>query len=155
MRMWKSPICSAFLFLIAACSEPSNRGLSAEDRAGIEAMTLSWIAAHRDRDWDAVASHYTEDSILMPPFSPIIQGKLTIRNWFAENESHTTVEIDILEIEGYEDLAYVRGTSIVTHEIPGQLPVSFEGKYLDIRRRDVDGSWKISVDIFSPNRPVD
>ncbi len=155
MRVWTAAICSAFLIMIGACSEPANRGLSAEDRAGLEAMTQSWLAAHRDRDWDAVASHYTEDAILMPPFAPIIQGKSTIRDWFAENECHTTIEIEILEIEGYEDLAYVRGTSIVTHEIPGQLPVSFEGKYLDIRRRNVDGSWKVSVDMFSPDQPVD
>jgi len=141
--------------MIGACSEPSNRGLSAEDLVGLEAMTQSWLAAHRDRDWDAVASHYTEDAILMPPFAPIIQGKSTIRDWFAENEGHTTIEVENIEIEGYEDLAYVRGTSIVTHEMPGNASVSFEGKYLDIRRRDVDGSWKVSIDMFSPDVPLD
>ena len=155
MRVWITAICSAFLIMIGACSEPSNRGLSAEDRAGLEAMTQSWLAAHRDRDWDALASHYTEDAILMPPFAPIIQGKSTILDWFAENEGHTTIEVENIEIEGYEDLAYVRGTSIVTREIPGHSPVSFEGKFLDIRRRDVDGSWKVSVDMFSPDLPLD
>ncbi len=155
MKMWIMAICSACLIMIGACSEPSNRGLSAEDRAGLEAMTQSWLAAHRDRDWDAVASHYMTDAILMPPFAPIIQGKSTIRDWFAENEGHTTIEVENIEIEGYEDLAYVRGTSIVTHEIPGNAPVSIEGKYLDIRRRDVDGSWKVSIDMFSPDVPLD
>ena len=155
MRMWISAICLASLIMAGACSASSNRGLSAEDCAGLEVMTQSWLAAHRDRDWDAVASHYTEDAIIMPPFASIIQGKSTIRDWFAENEGHTTIEIEILEIEGYEDLAYVRGKSIVTREIPGHSPVSFEGKFLDIRRRSVDGSWKVSVDMFSPDQPVD
>jgi ketosteroid isomerase-like protein len=155
MRIWITTICSAFLITTGACSEPSNRGLSAEDRAGLEAMTQSWLAAHRDRDWDAPASHYTENAILMPPFAPIIQGKSTIRDWFAENEVPTTIEVENIEIEGYEDLAYVRGTSIVTREIPGNSPVSFEGKFLDIRRRDVDGSWKVSIDMFSPDLPLD
>ncbi len=95
MRIWIMTICSAFLIMIGACSEPSNRGLSAEDRAGLEAMTQSWLAAHRDRDWDAVASHYTVDAIPMPPFVPIIQGKSTIRDWFAENEGLTTIETEI------------------------------------------------------------
>ena len=138
MRMWITPICSAILIMIAACSEHSIQRLSAEDRAGVGAMTQSWLTAHRDRDWDAVASHYMEDAILMPPFAPIIQGRSTIRDWFAENEGHTTIEIEILAIEGYEDLAYVIGTSKVTLEIPGHSPFSFEGKYLDIRRRDFD-----------------
>ena len=155
MRMWTIAICSALLIMIGACTERSNRGLSAEDRVGLEAMTQSWLAAHRDRDWDAVASHYMEDAILMPPFAPIIQGKSTIRDWFAENEGHTTIEIENIEIEGYEDLAYVRGTSIVTQEIPGHSPVSIEGKFLDIRRRNVDGSWKVSIDMFSPDQPPD
>ena len=155
MRMWITAFGSACLIMIGACSEPSNRGLSAEDRAGLEAMTQSWLAAHRNRDWDAVASHYMTDAILMPPFAPIIQGKSTIRDWFAENEGHTTIEVENIEIEGYEDLAYVRGTSIVTHEMPGNAPVSFEGKFLEIRRRDVDGSWKVSIDMFSPDLPLD
>jgi len=67
----------------------------------------------------------------------------------------STIEVENIEIEGYEDLAYVRGISIVTREIPGHSPVSVEGKYLDIRRRDVGGSWKVSVDMFSPDQSLD
>ena len=102
-----------------------------------------------------MASNYTKDAILMPPFAPIIQGKSTIRDWSAENEGHTTIEVENIEIKGFDDLTYVRGTSIVTREILGHSPVSFEGKFLDIRRRDVDGSWKVSIDMFSLDQSLD
>jgi len=74
MRMWTTAICSAFLIMIGACSDPSNCGLSAEDRADLEAMTQSWLAAHRDRDWDAVASHYV---LRIANYLPVIHAQVS------------------------------------------------------------------------------
>jgi uncharacterized protein (TIGR02246 family) len=128
-----------------------DSGLSDEDIAGIEKMTRDWKAAHAARDWDKVATYYTEDAILMLPYAPIIKGRAAIRDWFAENEKYVSIQVEILEIEGYEDLAYVRGTSQVTINRPGEPELSITGKYLDIRRRTYDGSWVVSVDMISPD----
>ena len=132
-----------------------NSGLSDADVAGIRAMTNAWIEAHTNRDWDTVAEQYTEDAVVMPPFAKVIEGRATIRDWFAANENYTTVEVEILEIEGHEDLAYVRGTTVVTIAPPGTDAITFTGKYLDIRRRGADGIWRLSVDMFSPDVPID
>ena len=144
-----------FLVGLSFYSLAQEKGLSAEDRERVEAMTRMWLAAHAERDWEQLALQYTDDAILMPPFAPIIQGRTAIRDWFAANENHTSIHVEILEIEGYEDLAYVRGASRITIKKPGQEPVTFEGKYLDIRRRTEDGSWKVSVDMFSPDTAVE
>jgi len=148
----------AVLFILTffnVCTVAQDKGLSKEDIAKVETMTLNWLAAHADRDWDKLATHYTDDAILMPPFAPIITGRNAIRNWFSENENFTSVQIEIIDIQGYEDLAYVRGKSLVIIEKPGQDTVTIEGKYLDIRRRSADGSWKVFIDMFSPDNPVE
>jgi len=139
--------------VLGACSPAQDRGLSDEDRSAIEEMTRAWVGAHGSRDWDTLATMYTEEAVLMPPFARIVQGRSTIREWFENNEEYTSIDVTILEIDGYEDLAYVRGTSRVTLSPPGQEPVSYVGKYLDIRRREADGSWKVSVDMFSLDTP--
>lgn len=131
-----------------------NSGLTDADVAGIRAMTEAWLEAHANRDWDALAEQYTLDAVLMPPFAKIIEGRETIRDWFAEHENYTNVEVEIVEIGGYEDLAYVRGTTVITIARPGEDAIMFRGKYLDIRRRGADGIWRLSVDMFSPDVPI-
>jgi uncharacterized protein (TIGR02246 family) len=143
--------------LVGSCadSEAQTNSLGSTDREAIVAVTQAWMTAHANRDWESLSTHYTDNAILMPPFAPIIRGRDAIKEWFAENENHTSVIVEIVEIEGYEDLAYVRGTSTITIRTPGEEPLSIRGKYLDIRRRVADGTWKVSVDMFSPDSPVE
>ena len=143
------------LLVMGSTAVAHGSGLSDEDIVGIERMTNDWLAAHAARDWDKVATFYTEDAVLMPPFAPIIKGRTAIRDWFIANEKYVSVHVEILKIEGYEDLAYVRGTSQVTIKRPGKPEISITGKYLDIRRKLHDGSWVVSVDMVSPDHQTE
>ena len=140
---------------MGATAVAQHSGLSDEDITGIERMTHDWLAAHAARDWDKVATFYTEDAVLMPPFAPIIKGRAAIRDWFSANEKYVSVHVEILKIEGYGDLAYVRGSSQVTIKRPGEPEISITGKYLDIRRKLDDGSWVVSVDMVSPDHQLE
>ena len=151
LRQIRSCSFVSVLLVVGATTVAQDSGLSDEDLAGIERMTHDWLAAHAARDWDKVATFYTEDAVLMPPFAPIIKGRTAIRDWFSENEKYTSIHIEILEIEGHGDLAYVRGASQVTIRRPRESEISITGKYLDIRRKLDDGSWVVSVDIISPD----
>ena len=141
--------------VLSACTSDRNAALTDQDLSAIELMTQAWLAAHAARDWNTLADMYTEDAVVMPPFTPIIQGRANIREWFEENEQYTSIDVTNVEVDGYGDLAYVRGTSKVTVNPPSQEPVSFTGKYLDIRRRDSTGMWRVTIDIFSPDEPVE
>ena len=53
-----------------------------------------------------------------------------------------------------DDLAYVLGTYTMTIVPPGAPgPIEDSGKYIEIRRRQPDGSWLISTDIFNSDLP--
>jgi ketosteroid isomerase-like protein len=55
-----------------------------------------------------------------------------------------------VRIEGHGDLAYAHGVYEMTFTLPGApAPVKDTGKYLDIRKRQKDGRWLYSVDMFN------
>ena len=153
-HLWVAVASVPLVLLLASCQPPTAQPLDESDLAAIRRMTDDWLVAHASRDWNAVGRQYTEDALLMPPMAPVIRGRAAIQAWFEANENDTRVEVAILEIEGFADLAYVRGESRVTLGVTTDTPVTFVGKYLDIRRRQPDGSWLVSVDMFSPDREL-
>ena len=56
-------------------------------------------------------------------------------------------------VEGSEDLAFVHGTYTMTLVMPDGTAVPDAGKYLEIRRRQPDGRWLLSHDMFSSDSP--
>ena len=143
------------LLAVPACQPAAPEPINDADRVAIQAMTDAWMEAHRARDWNRLATMYTEDAILLPPMASAITGRQAIRDWFEAHEQDTNVEVAIVQIEGFADLVYVRGTSTVTIGVSTGSPVTLTGKYLDIRRRQADGSWLVSLDMFSPDVAVD
>jgi len=66
----------------------------------------------------------------------------------------TWMSFDLDEVDGRGDLAFVRSSYRMTMEIPGAPgPVTDEGKFVEIRRKQADGRWLVAVDIFNSNLP--
>ena len=148
------------LAAVAACgpsepmAPPEPLPLSAEDRTGIEAATEAFLTAFRANDWGALATMYTEDAVLLPPNAPAVVGRDNIQEFFESGESFGSIEIETAEIEGYSDLAYVRGTYRVTTAPEEGESLSDSGKFLEIRRKQADGSWLYARDMFSSSVPM-
>ena len=140
---------SLVLLSIAACQSAGPAALSEADRAAIEATSQAFLTAARAADWTAVAATYTEDAVLMPPNAPAVAGRSAIQAFFESLPPVTQFDLTSLEIEGRDDLAYVRGTYEMTMSGAGGLPVVDSGKYLEIRRRQADGSWLLHRDVFN------
>ena len=129
--------------------------LSDEDVAAIEASVQAYNQAVRSGDWAAVAALYTEDAILMPPNQPIVQGREAILTWMEAFPPLTEFNLVTTEIDGCGDIAFVRGTLSMTMSPEGAPePIQDTGKYIEIRRRQEDGSWLISVDTFNSDLPL-
>jgi len=125
-----------------------------EDRASIEAASNVWVETYNRNDWDSLAKLFMPDAAMMPPNGPIVRGRESIAAWEMENETDFRIAFEIDAIKGSGDLAYVRGRSCVF--IPdgtGNYGIDV-GKFLEVRKRQADGTWLIEADIFNSDLPV-
>ncbi len=140
---------------VAACREAAMEAasLSEQDEAAIQAVSDAFVEAIVAGDVDSVAALYTEDAVFMPPGHPPVRGRAAIREFLAGFPPVESLELRNDEIEGRLDLAYVRGTLIMTLMPEGASEAMVDtGKYIEIRKRQPDGSWPLAVDIFNSSR---
>jgi uncharacterized protein (TIGR02246 family) len=155
----------ALLCLVLCACGPGSGGsahrdnapaeLTATDSAGILAADSAFRAAANAGDAVAVAAVYAGDASLLPPNLPLQRGRGAIRRfWGGLLEAYTvTFETSPDVIEGRGDLAYNMGHYRFTavpkaRSAPG---IADEGKFVEILRRQPDGSWKYIVDIYNSN----
>lgn len=108
-------------------------------------------------DLDLFMSLWADDAIRMEQDSPAIIGKEQIRAHF--KVPFEQVKIDIAtygetETEVSGDLAFSYGNFTITYTPKEEGPKTyFDGKWLDILKRQADGSWKIYCDCITFNAP--
>ena len=162
----KPYLASAFLLSFgvigAACAPAPEPPPAAEapthaaDLAALEANAEAYEAAYAAGDADALAALHADDAIRRPPNAPLVMGQEAIRaayqTTFEQFAAKITLSLEEVEVAG--DWAFVRGTSPVTATPKaGGEPLQDEGKYLSIRKRQPDGSWKIFRTIWNSNNP--
>jgi len=137
--------------------EPGFKPLSDEDIATIKAMGPALDKANLAGDFDAVVKMMTEDIILMNPNEQIIQGRAKTLEWFNAFKPATFTEHrhELLEVDGYGDIAYARGAYKNAFIFEGvDEPIRGEGKTLLILRKQTDGSWLISRFCWNSDLPL-
>jgi uncharacterized protein (TIGR02246 family) len=131
--------------------------LSDADRAAIEAADSAFAAAANAGNVDGVVAVYAPDGSLLPPNAPGLKGSEGIRRfWAGLLDAYTaTFELETDEIDGRGDLAYVVGRYRLTGRPKGKAPaLEDQGKYLEVLKRQPDGSWKYAVDMYNSDRPM-
>lgn len=124
--------------------------LTPQDRKHLKAFYDTWSGRLLKQDFEGMAELYTEDTVVMPPNHPVIRGKKQMLEFMRAFPRVTRAEFEVDEIDGYGDIAYVTGRYAMTLEPEGAPePVEDRGKYIEIRRKQPDGSWLLSRDIFN------
>lgn len=131
------------------------KALSEEDVTAIKAAHDAFIQVVMTGGWGAVIEFYTEDAVFMPPNAPIVQGKKAMMAFSKMWPPVTAFDLTIEDIDGRDDLAYVRGAYSQTIELEGAPePIQDKGKFVEIMRKQQDGSWLISIDILNSDIPL-
>ena len=142
------------IVLLAGC-KVAPAPLAEVDKGAIRAGTDSFVANVRARRDSGTALLYTENASLMPPNGGVVEGRAAIRAWMEAFPPMSEFTLTPVEIDGRGDLAYVRGTYAMTiAAASGKAAMSDHGKFVEIRRRQPDGKWLISVDIFNSDVPI-
>jgi uncharacterized protein (TIGR02246 family) len=125
--------------------------LSVEDVAAIKTLHDAYVQAVLAGGLEATVKFYAEDAILIAK-GPIIQGreafKKSLEGLSKASATITAFNLALAEIDGRDDLAFVRGTVSMSMTSKGAPePIQFTGKFLEILRKQEDGSWLIARDI--------
>jgi ketosteroid isomerase-like protein len=107
-------------------------------------------------DLDAYVSlYYAEGARLLPANRPTVTGREAIRAFLRSYGSVQAARYTILAVEGRNDLAYVHGAYQLTVTPPGAAePVGDTGKYVEVWRKQRDGTWKVVLDISNSDLPA-
>jgi uncharacterized protein (TIGR02246 family) len=142
---------------LGGVSESAAAALSAADEAAIRAVDDAWGKAATAGDGNAIAALYTGDPTLYPPMENMVTGEAA-KKYFVDFTTAYTVQAQLTTeaVEGNGDLAYASGTYRITAtpKKPGAkaMPPE-EGKYVEVMKKQADGSWKIARDIWNQNAP--
>jgi ketosteroid isomerase-like protein len=145
------------IHFLLGCEGINEKESYEKDLAAIQKFINSSGEAVNAGDVDAEVNRFTEDGIYMWPDIPSIVGREELRNWFENRFAKVKVELENVteEIELCGDWAFERGTyfaKIRSKSLDGVETVY--GKYINILRKQSDGSWKIARRIRNRDHPA-
>lgn len=156
----------ALALALAGCSPaPAERSpqaggapaLAAADIAAIRATDSVFVSAANAGNAAGVAATYLPDAHLLPPNAPPVEGREAIQKFWGGflDAYRISFAVSADEIEGRGDLAYARGhyTLDATPKAEGPPPFREEGKFVEVLRRQSDGTWGYAIDMYSSNAP--
>ena len=145
----------AVAFLTIGCASTNNT-TSQDISAQIKDMDAKWVAAFEQKDFATIEALYAPNGLLLPSNSPPVEGpKAIIEVWKSWSEL-PNVEVvfgaNRIEASSTGDMAYDYGWYTFAFDTDNGR-VTDKGKYVVVWKK-LDGSWKVTADIFNTNLPA-
>jgi len=129
---------------LTGCARPPSRSIT-DDRRAVEATVHRYVEATNSGDAEALAQLYEDDAVLLPPDHQPVEGRAAIGEFWRQGTDEglevTTLRLDVDGGIGYLVAQY---TLPETDEEPAD-----SGKTVMCLKRQQDGSWKVTADIWN------
>ena len=112
-----------------------------------------WSKVAAAKDLDKTVSFYADDGVVLPPNQAAVTTKDGIRNlWKGFLDSLTDISWKTNRVETAKsgDMAYLIGT----YEMTMKDGTKDKGKYCEVWKKQADGKWKVSAEMFSSDLPM-
>jgi uncharacterized protein (TIGR02246 family) len=132
------------LAVLGGCSRPAAvRETGA--RGAIETAMRRYVEASNQGDAEALASLYADDAVLLPPDHEPVRGRAAIGDFWRQGTDEG-LEVTTVTVEVDGNLGYLVGRYHLpaTDEEPAD-----SGKYVMCLKRQRDGTWKLTADIWN------
>jgi uncharacterized protein (TIGR02246 family) len=122
-------------------------------RGEIERIGKEFGAAFSRDDAAAIAAHYAEDAMVMPPGGKAVSGRQGIEQFWRGIREMGVQELSLTteEVDARDDLAYEVGSATLKIQPPEGSPVTDTVKFLVVWKRSADGAWQLYRDIWNSN----
>ena len=116
-----------------------------------------WSKAAGAHDLEKTVSFYSSDAIVLPPNGAAITTKDGIHDMWKQiirDMQSMSWKATRVEVAKSGDLGYITGAyEMSIKDETGKL-INDKGKYLEVWKKQSDGSWKCSADMFSSDLPA-
>ena len=147
-----SLLALAMVFFLSGCGNRPE-SLSPEDIEAHRAMSQQFLDYIHKADWQGLSEMYEDSAVVMQMYIPALKGRAEIREFWSEFPPIKEMRFYDEGIIGEGNLAYVYGRYWVQLDLEDN-PV-YEGKYLDERRRQPDGSWMYVAECANTSLPAE
>jgi len=157
-------VCLSFMLLSACAPQAEQQAERVVDEStstetnveAIKRVNVNLINAFNAGDASAAVALVTDDAVDLPPNRPAVMGKEAIRSFVQSDFDRFTMNFvdEIVEVEVAGDLAVIWSNYTVTlTPKAGGEPTGNNGKWLKVLKRQPDGSWKFSRNIWNRDNP--
>lgn len=151
--------CSVVLMLAVlsgaclGCAPRQEEGIPADLRAAIDAFYAAVAAG----DAEARIAMFSDDAIMMPNHWTRWEGKEAIAEVIRAGAGSVfrLRDREIVDMDASGDLAYTVNSYYYTYHPEGSEPQWHKTKNVHIWKRDAAGHWKLHVDIWNSDVPMD
>ncbi len=112
-----------------------------------------WSKVAAAKDLDKTVSFYAADAVVLPPNQAAVTTKDGIRNlWkgFFDSLMEISWKTTRVDMAKSGDMGYLIGT----YEMTMKDGTKDKGKYCEVWKKQADGKWKVSTDMFSSDLPA-
>src|SRR5438093_6361172 len=150
-------VCGCVFLLSFTFASPAAAADTKIEQA-LRDLDAKWSAAAGAKDVDKTVSYYAESAVVMPPNASSATTKEAIRSAWKKMLTSPGAAISWkatkVEVANSGDLACVSGTYEQLMTDASGKPAKDRGKYVEIFKKQTDGTWKVIVDIWNSDLPA-
>jgi uncharacterized protein (TIGR02246 family) len=123
----------------------------AQDMTTIQTLNDQFAKAFNTGDIAAVAAHYTEDAVVLPPEAELVMGRNAILTfWKSAAEQIGDIKLTAVDVKPLGNNA-AREIGTFSLRTKGAQQHQVTGKYVVVWEK-VGGDWKLATDIWNTNK---
>lgn len=151
-------LCVAITIFFISCNQnkTTSGGTGVNAASAISKADSLWSTA--SATVDGHMSYFLEDAVILAPNEPLLSGKDAIRKMqdglYAIPGFSIKWQANKVEVGSSGDLGYSRGNYELTMNDESGNLITDKGKYLTVWKKQSDGSWKVSADMFNSDMPL-
>lgn len=140
----------------ASTAMRDNRAL---DEKAIRDSEAAWVKAFATKEPEKAAAFYADDAASMLPDTPLMTGRKAIIAGMKPELGDPNFSLVFaptkVEIAKSGDVAYSQGTFKYTTTDPKtKKRVGQAGNYVEVYKKQADGTWKVEADIATEETPL-